>query len=141
LIIAIIEVRTLFPTGFCPDIGSHTVHPALAWCPEPCLFGGRDGGLWEFSDLSCHSFIGSSKLDFFFSDHCGVLCRYSVHYDDGERKQWYTSIHLYTPLTTLLTTYLQIDNSKSYLPTPRAFCTVQHNKNYSSAHHSKSHGI
>jgi hypothetical protein len=57
----------LFPTGFCPDIGSHKVHPALARCPEPCLFGGRDGGgLWECSDSSCHSLVGSFKIEFFF---------------------------------------------------------------------------
>jgi hypothetical protein len=56
----------LFPTGFCPDIGSHTVHPALARCPEPRPFGGRDGGLWEWSDLSCHSLVGSFKIEFFF---------------------------------------------------------------------------
>jgi hypothetical protein len=35
------------------------VHPALVWCPEPHLFGGRDGELWEWSDLSCHSLVGS----------------------------------------------------------------------------------
>jgi hypothetical protein len=56
----------LFPTGFCPDIGSHTVHPASARCPEPCLFGGRDGGLWEWPDSSCHSLVGSFKIEFFF---------------------------------------------------------------------------
>jgi hypothetical protein len=56
----------LFPTGFCPDIGSHTVHPASARCPEPRLFGGRDGGLWEWPDLSCHSLVGSFKIEFFF---------------------------------------------------------------------------
>jgi hypothetical protein len=49
----------LFPTGFCPDIGSHTVHLASARCPEPLFFGGRDGGLWEWPDLSCHSLVGS----------------------------------------------------------------------------------
>jgi hypothetical protein len=53
--------------GFCPDIGSQTVHPASAQCPEPRLFGGQDGGLWEWSDLSCHSLVGSFKIAFFFS--------------------------------------------------------------------------
>jgi hypothetical protein len=57
----------LFPTGCCPDIGSHTVHPASARCPEPCLFGGRDGGLWEWPDSSCHSLVGSFKIEFIFS--------------------------------------------------------------------------
>jgi hypothetical protein len=56
----------LFPTGFCRDIGSHTVHPASARCPEPRLFGGRDGGLWEWPDSSCHSLVGSFKIEFFF---------------------------------------------------------------------------
>jgi hypothetical protein len=56
----------LFPTGFCSDIGSLTVHPASARCPEPCLFGGRDGGLWEWHDSSCHSLVGSFKIEFFF---------------------------------------------------------------------------
>jgi hypothetical protein len=41
------------------------VHPASARCPEPRLFGGRDGGLWEWSDLSCHSLVGSLKVEFF----------------------------------------------------------------------------
>jgi hypothetical protein len=48
------------------DIGSHTVHPALARCPEPRLFGGRDSGLWEWPDSSCHSLVGSFKIEFFF---------------------------------------------------------------------------
>jgi hypothetical protein len=33
---------------------------------QPRLFGGRDGGLWEWSDLSCHSLVGSFKIEFFF---------------------------------------------------------------------------
>jgi hypothetical protein len=61
-----IDVRAFFPLGFCPDIGSHMVHPASDRCPEPCLFRGQDGGLWEWSDLSCHSLVGSFKADFFF---------------------------------------------------------------------------
>jgi hypothetical protein len=65
----------LFPTGFCPDIGSHTVHPALAWCPEPCLFGGRDGGLWEWPESSCHSLVGNFKIEFFFSHALWAVVR------------------------------------------------------------------
>jgi hypothetical protein len=42
------------------------VHPASARCPEPRLFGGRDGGLWEWPDSSCHSLVGSFKIEFFF---------------------------------------------------------------------------
>jgi hypothetical protein len=65
----------LFPTGFCPDIGSHTVHPALARCTEPRLFGGRNGGLWEWPDLSYHSLVGSLKIEFFFFFS---TCRFDV---------------------------------------------------------------
>jgi hypothetical protein len=59
----------LFPTGFCPDIGSYTVHPASAQCPEPRLFGSRDDGLWEWPDSSCHSLVGSFEIEF-FSSYC-----------------------------------------------------------------------
>jgi hypothetical protein len=64
----------LFPTGFCPDIESHTVHPASAWCPEPRLFGGRDGGLWEWPDSSCHSLVGSFNIEFFSSELPKLNC-------------------------------------------------------------------
>jgi hypothetical protein len=63
----------LFPTGFCPDIGRHMVHPASAWCPEPRLFGGRDSGLWEWSDFSCHSLVGSFKKEFFLLSEIQLL--------------------------------------------------------------------
>jgi hypothetical protein len=59
-----------FLTGFYPDIGRHTVHTASAQCPEPRLFGGRDGGLWEWSDLPCHSLVGSFKIELFFFSAC-----------------------------------------------------------------------
>jgi hypothetical protein len=49
-----------------PDIGSHTVQPASARCPEPRLFGGWDGGLWEWPGSSCHSLVGSFKIEFVF---------------------------------------------------------------------------
>jgi hypothetical protein len=66
------DVRTFVSHWVCPDIGSHTVHPASAWWPEPRLFRGRDGGLWEWSDLSCHSLVGSFKIEFFFFSTCAV---------------------------------------------------------------------
>jgi hypothetical protein len=46
-----------------------------ARCPEPRLFGGRDGGLWEWPDSSCHSLVGSFKIEFFFflTDTPGAL--------------------------------------------------------------------
>jgi hypothetical protein len=47
----------------------------LARCPEPRLFGGRDGGLWEWPDSSCHSLVGSFKIEFFFFfSHANGFC-------------------------------------------------------------------
>jgi hypothetical protein len=30
------------------------------------VFGGWDGGLWEWADMSCHSLVGSFKIKFLF---------------------------------------------------------------------------
>jgi hypothetical protein len=48
----------------------------------PRLFRGRDGGLWEWPDSSCHSLVGGFKIEFFFS-----------HYE-GKHERWVSQLLL-----------------------------------------------
>jgi hypothetical protein len=60
------QISWVFNYGFIPD------WPGVSWVFSRyttvgmCPFGGRDGGLWEWPDLSCHSLVGSFKIEFFF---------------------------------------------------------------------------
>ena len=56
---------TVFGSRSCISIRSITTLPRH--CKRIKIFGGRDGGLWEWPDSSCHSLVGSFKIEIFFS--------------------------------------------------------------------------
>jgi hypothetical protein len=54
-----------------------------------CLFRGQDGGLWEWSDLPCHSLVVCSfKIEFFVS-----LFECTLVTDDCQEVDQYKLVH------------------------------------------------